>query len=402
MRSRRRFLGLSCAAALLAAALPLAAEENTDFTVPPYAGPYQPVGADERGLWSIDDENERLLRDSRLVITDEALNAYVRGVLCRTVGDDRCNAVRIYILRMPYFNASMSPNGTMRVYSGLLLRVKNEAELASVLGHEFAHFELRHTLTDFKRQRTGSDILAWTALLGAVAARYGSGYSTSMHDSRVSIYGALARYNRDQEREADIRGFGYLTLADYRPSAAAEIWRANMNEADRSAQARSQRTTRYDALAYFASHPTNLERADYLSALANRVAGGEIEGTDRLMKAVAPWRSQFLEDQLKLNDFGASEYLLERLAADNWTPDLLFARGELHRARGNPRDLVNSAGFYRDALTKDPELVDAYRGLGLALMRTGQVTEGKEALTRYLQANPDAADAQMLTMMVEQ
>lgn len=393
--------GWLAGAALLASSASLAADE-TDFSVPPYAGAYQPAGEDERGLWSLDDESERLLRDSRLVVTDEALNTYVRGVLCRTVGEDRCAAVRLYILRVPYFNASMSPNGTMRVYSGLLLRVRNEAELASVLGHEFAHFELRHTLVDFKRARTGSDLLAWTALLGAVAARYGSGSTVSVNDTRVSVYGALARYGRNQEREADLRGFGYLAKAKYRPGAAAEIWRANMNEADRSAQARSQRSTRYDSLAYFASHPTNLERADYLSALANRVSGGEIEGADRLTEALKPWRRTFLEDQIKLNDFGASDYLLERLAGEHWTSDLLFARAEVYRARGNPRDLVASAEFYRQTLAADPAMTDAYRGLGLALLRTGEATGGKAALRQYLETNPGAADAPMLKTMVEE
>src|SRR3546814_6888547 len=79
------------------------------------------------------------------------MSAYVKSVLCRAVGTDRCDATRVYILREPTFNATMSPNGTMRVYSGLLLRVRSEAELAAVLGHEFGHFEKRHSLMQFKR-----------------------------------------------------------------------------------------------------------------------------------------------------------------------------------------------------------------------------------------------------------
>lgn len=107
---------------------------------PPFEGVYQPQGVDEMGLWKEDDETERKLANSPLVIRDEALNNYVRSVLCKTVGNDRCNSVRIYILRIPIFNATMSSNGTMRVYSGLLLRATSEAELGSVLGHEFGHF----------------------------------------------------------------------------------------------------------------------------------------------------------------------------------------------------------------------------------------------------------------------
>jgi beta-barrel assembly-enhancing protease len=103
-----------------------------------------------------------------------------------------------------------------------------------------------------------------------------------------------------------------------------------------------------------------------------------------------------------LGDFGATDFLLERLAGENWTAPLLFARGELYRARGNPRDLVASAGFYREALAKDPGLSAAERGLGLSLMRTGQAGEGRAALARYLAAVPDASDAAMLSSMVEE
>ena len=127
---------------------------------PPFAGVYQPQGVDEIGLWKEIDEEERILANSPILIRDEALNAYVRGVLCATVGADRCKAVRIYILRTPLFNASMAPNGVIRVYSGLLLRVRSEAELGSVLGHEFGHFEQRHSLADFRAKRSSTDILS--------------------------------------------------------------------------------------------------------------------------------------------------------------------------------------------------------------------------------------------------
>src|SRR3546814_1178828 len=99
--------------------------------LPIYEGAYQPKGVDEIGLWQRDDEYERALVASPVVIRDEALSAYVKSVLCRAVGTDRCDATRVYILREPTFNATMSPNGTMRVYSGLLLRVRSEAELAA-------------------------------------------------------------------------------------------------------------------------------------------------------------------------------------------------------------------------------------------------------------------------------
>ncbi|NBW75015.1 MAG: peptidase M48 [Sphingomonadaceae bacterium] len=391
----------SALAVALSATSAIAAPQNdTDWTIPTYAGPYQPQGTDERGLWTLDDEDERILRDSRLVIRDEKLNAYVRRVLCQTVGESRCRSVRVYILRVPVFNASMSPNGTMRVFSGLLLRVRNEAELASVLGHEFAHFELRHTLAGYKRARSGSDLLAWSALLGATAARFGTTNGQSYQDLEISVLGTLYHFKRDDERASDRLGFSYMAAAGYRSSAAADVWRGVMNEADRSAEARGRPIKRYDGLAYFASHPTNLERADTLSLMANRVPGGEVDNSEAYHEALAPWFGKFLADQLAEGDFGATDYLLDRLAGNNWTPDLLFAKAENFRNRGNPRDLVTAVDLYRQVLAKDAGKIEAYRGLGLSLLRAGEVSAGKESLSQYLKNKPDASDAAILGTMI--
>ena len=54
-------------------AAPLAAKGDPLPTLPPYAGAYQPQGMDERGLWMMVDEDERLLRDSKAVVSDPKL-----------------------------------------------------------------------------------------------------------------------------------------------------------------------------------------------------------------------------------------------------------------------------------------------------------------------------------------
>lgn len=394
--NRKLVASVAMAAAITCS--PVRADTTSEFTMPTYAGVYQPQGVDEQGLWSEDDESERALQHSPLVIRDAALNAYVHGVLCRTVGADRCGNIRLYILRLPEFNANMSVNGTMRVYSGLLLRVRSEAELASILGHEFAHFELRHGLASFRANRRAGDMLAWMTVLSALSVRLG-GYST-YHNDRITIIGNLYAFNRDQERAADLLGFAYLAQASYRPSSAADVWRMAMNEADASARALGHRSTRYSSLAFFSTHPTSLERADTLALLANRVRGGEIEGQDAYRAAIQPWIASFLDDELKKNNFGGSEYLLERLAAGNWTADLYFARGELYRMHGNPRDLVDAQQFYTQALESDPDHTEALRGLGLSQLRAGVIDAGRNNIRRYLSARPDAPDAAMLRSLL--
>jgi tetratricopeptide (TPR) repeat protein len=110
----------------------------------------------------------------------------------------------------------------------------------------------------------------------------------------------------------------------------------------------------------------------------------------------------FLEDQIKLNDFGASEFIIESLASRGWTPDLWFARGELYRTRGNQRDLAHAAEFYTRAIDLDATRAEAYRGLGLSLIKSGQPSEGQGALRRYLELKPDASDVRLIRMMLSQ
>lgn len=365
---------------------------------PPYTGAYQPQGVDEIGMWREDDESERKLAASALVVQDEELTAYIKGVLCSAVGVDRCGSTRVYIMREPTFNATMSPNGTMRVYSGLLLRTRNEAELAAVLGHEFGHFESRHSLNEFKARRSGTDALAWGALLASMSPSYGS--RNAYRDLELSIYGSFYRYNRNQEREADLLGLAYLNDSDLPPQAASAVWQNLMGEIEASAKVRGLKKPNFKAIAFTASHPPQEERAGYLSQLARPDGAARDDGALRYRKALSKWLPVFLEDQVGLNDFGGSEYIIANLATQGWTADLWFARGELYRTRGHQRDLTLAAQFYSNAIDLETALAPAYRGLGLSLIKTGQRQAGQVALARYLKLDPGASDAKMIAMMV--
>lgn len=357
---------------------------------PPYVASYQPSGGDERGMWMTADEDERKLRDSNFIIRDPQLNAYVRSVLCRAVGPERCGAARIYIVRIPAFNASMAPNGTMQLWSGLLLRVRNEAELAAVLAHEFAHFEQRHSLASFRRTRSASDIMMWTSVLGATGALIGG-----------AMLGSIFQYSRDQETAADVKAFDYMAASGYRTGAFADVWERLMDEVDATSAGRGRTVKRYRSVAFFASHPTELTRAKYLRDLA--VKEGDKGATEeiRFRDAMARWQAEFLGDQIQLNDFAGTECLLGQMAGGNWTAELLYARAELYRQRGHPRDLVNAAQYYRDAIGKGSAPADAYRGLGMSLLRGGDEAAGRAALREYLLRRPDAGDKTMISTLLQ-
>lgn len=365
---------------------------------PPYKEAYQPQGPDEIGIWHKDDESERKLAASNLVIHDEALTAYVKQVLCKTVGVDRCNSVRVYIMREPTMNASMSPNGTMRVLSGLLLRMHNEAELGAILGHEFGHFEKRHLLEHFKSAMSGTDLLAWAAVLASIAPTYDT--RRTYNDLELSVYGNLYRNDRNQEREADLLGLSYLNQSKFPPQSAAKVWQNVMAEIDASVRIKGLNKPNFNAIAFTASHPPHAERAAYLQELAQPDAGSRDDGHEQYRNALSSWLPVFMDDQIKLYDFGATEYLIQSWAQGGWTAWLWHARGELYRGRGNPRDLVNASEFYTNAINLDPKFADAYRGLGLSLLKTGHALDGQNALRTYLQLKPNASDAKLITMMI--
>lgn len=400
MRQRRPIrsaAGVPALAALLLATLSAPLQAGPVDPVPPlpqWTGPLEPQDRDERGLWMMSGEDETILKASPFLITDPALNAYVQGVLCRTVGPDRCKAVRLYIMRVPAFNASMAPNGVLQLWSGALLRMKNETELAAVLGHEFAHYELRHALAGFKQARAASDAAMWLAFIPYAGLALSLG----------ALQGFFV-FNQAQEKAADLESFAFLQASPYRAASFADIWERLSAENDAGRLARGQQAKGGRQKGFFATHPSNAERMAYLRAMGAAAGDKGDEATASYLAGLGGWRKAFLEDQIKLNDFGGTEWLLADLAkaSGGWSGDMLFARGELYRLRGQPGDMTSAIAFYREAIAKGFADPDGLRGLGLALLRGGGTpdskAEGQAMLARYLEQRPQASDAAMLRML---
>ncbi len=90
------------------------------------------------------------------------------------------------------------------------------------------------------------------------------------------------------------------------------------------------------------------------------------------------------------------------LAAGGWTTSLLCVCGDLDRERSNPRDLVGVAQFYAAASANQDAPPEAYRCLGLSLLRSQQVAEGQTALATHLHLRPAAPDAALIATLVSQ
>src|SRR6185369_18100131 len=99
---------------------------------------------------------------------DPALESYLQGVVTRMTpkGMAANTAVhyRIRVVEDPTLNAFAYPHGSIYVHTGLLARVENEDQLATVLGHEMTHVERRHMLRFERSARNKETGLAVAAV----------------------------------------------------------------------------------------------------------------------------------------------------------------------------------------------------------------------------------------------
>jgi predicted Zn-dependent protease len=377
---RRRVLAgcLCCAAAPLLAAC----ATGSGAVLAPGARP--DPASDEGGLWAIMDREEERVRRSRALITEPAVNAMVTG-LCARIAPEHAGDIRVYVVRSPLFNATMAPNGMMQIWSGLLLRVHNEAQLAAIIGHEFAHYRQRHSLDRFRNWRNTADVMAFLGI-GLGAAGVGGLASVA----EIVALALLFAYTRDQEREADALGLDAMAQAGFAPGEAATVWRNLVAEQ----QAGGDRNR--DPLT--ATHPTSEEREAALRARAEAIGGNRGElGADRFARAIAPLRRALLEDEVRLRQPARSLVVFAQAEVAGLADGPLYAAwGEVLRIRNDRGDRERALALYRQALARADAPPEAWRGLGLLLRRDGDAVAATAAFRRYLELAPDAPDAALV------
>ena len=396
-RSARLLLGASALAAALAPPAPAAAERISPMAMTPLISTnYQPQGADERGFWDRMERVEEDLATSDLIVRDPALNAYVRGVAERVMGSRAAN-LRVYIVRSTSFNALTLPNGLMLINSGLLLRMRSEAELAGVLAHEIGHYLRLHQIRKWRDLKRRSGISAFISVglaIGGAAAGVGT-YDLISAINNAMFFGALS-YSRELESEADAMGLRLIAEAHYRPLSMSETWMSFVAEEEASARARNRRRDR--GFSMLATHPAPEQRMLDLRASAAEVERADATdvGEDRFQAALRPLLPDFLRDQIMLNDPGASLFVVNRLAAGNWTGLLRFHEGEIYRMRGLDGDGARADAAYAAAVALPDAPPEAWRAHGYALIRRGETETGRAALAHYLEMRPGAPDAAMV------
>ena len=157
--------------------------------------------------------------------TDPAANALVAQVGARIAAATGKNYQwEFKVVDKPdTVNAFCLPGGKVVVYTGLLPVAKDEAGLATVIGHEVAHATAHHGA-----ERMSQQMVAQLGGSAAGAAVSGKSQETQALVGQAygvaSQVGVLLPFSRKQEAEADYIGLLYMARAGYDPAAAVAFW----------------------------------------------------------------------------------------------------------------------------------------------------------------------------------
>ena len=159
-----------------------------------------------------------------------------------------------------YVNAYAFPGGSIACTRGILLELENEAELAALLGHELGHVNARHTAQQMSKGMLTSLAVAGVGHYADKRAGGLGDLATSLGD--LAAGALLAKYSRDNEREADSLGMEYMVRSRYSPDGMVGLMDMLRSLSKRKPNAIEM---------MFATHPMSDERYQtVVSAAANK------------------------------------------------------------------------------------------------------------------------------------
>ncbi len=185
-------------------------------------------------------------------VVDKALSAYVNAVGQRLAKASESPNLpyEFVIINDSTMNAWALPGGKIAINRGLLVELRDEAQLAAVLGHEISHVTRRHSAR-MQKKSSGTSLLGALAGL-AIGAKVPQFQDLAMQGSGLVTQGFQANYSREYETQADNVGLALMAKAGYDPLAAVEIQELFLSK--------SQSGSSAGVSAFFASHPPSKER----------------------------------------------------------------------------------------------------------------------------------------------
>lgn len=187
------------------------------------------------------------------ITQDTALNGYIRGVgtsLARTTHRPHM-PYNFNVVNATYVNAYAFPGGSIAITRGILAELKNEAELAGLIGHELGHVNARHTAARMSKSRLIGTLVGGVSLVAGSTSQGLGDLTGALGGLGASLL--LARYSREDERQADELGMEYMVKTSYSPEGMVGLMDVLKSMSQRQPSAIE---------AMFSSHPMSTERYD--------------------------------------------------------------------------------------------------------------------------------------------
>ena len=346
----------------------------------------------EAGLWMQMNNYEEQLKTSGSRVKDKNLDKYLKDLLCTLTV--YCKDIRVYVLDIPYFNAFMAPNGMMVVWTGLLLRVENEAQLSAVIGHEAGHYIRRHSLKAWLDAKARTDLMALLSIGLAVGGVPGGGDIFNI--TQLLQAGIMAKHSRDNEREADEIGLDALIKAGYDPDEAPKVWENIIKEMELGENKKPP--------AFLASHPNPKERIKNLQEQTKGYSKIERKkNKENLKKIIQPYLKKWIRNEIRVNNkIEQTEFVFSKVFNDTNNLYLLkFYQGEIYRLKKDEEKNKKAIKLYRDSIKENKDFPDAYRELGLLLLKENKNNEAKEKLKKYVDLAPNAKDVEIVKSYIK-
>jgi predicted Zn-dependent protease len=326
------------------------------------------------------------------------LTAYVSEIGQKLAAQaDRKLPYEFTVLNSSVPNAWALPGGKIAVNRGLLTELKNEAELAAVIGHEIVHAAARHGAKAQERatmMQAGLGVAQVGAAVGGVDANLAS---LVLQGAGAGAQMVQMKYGRDQELESDKYGMKYMKKAGYDPTGAITLQESFVRLASQGEQ---KEADWFEGL--FASHPPSEERvAENKKTAAELGAGGEI-GAERYVARIKPLRDakpaydKYDEAMAAAHkgDIAKAKSLAgeasKMLPQEGRFQQLL---GEIALSEKKPQEAV---GYYQKAIQLNPNYFGSYLGGGVAQYRAGDKAKAEQWLTQSAKLLPTAPAAYFL------
>lgn len=341
---------------------------------PPFERPVRPaeLAESEQRVWSESEDIDLVLARSGQLVRDDEAEAWLADVMARLFPDFGA-ALRVRIVRDPEMNAFCLPNGSIYMNLGMLARVRNASQLATILAHEGVHFTHRHGY-----QQRGSLIstAGFTQGLGIAGGLVGA-----LLGSLVGM-SSIRGFSRTHEREADRVGFGRLLAGGFDPREGVAVFQ--MLTAESKAMGLSDTV-------FFASHPQLDERIKVFRELSAVAEPSTVPASDAALRAFQPrLQREWMALEASMGQGGRLLHQLTRPdAAGFYPPEAPYYLGEGYRLRGDPNDRAAMIAAYESAVQRAPTFAPAHAALGVVHFKARDCAKASPYLRSYLDLAPD-------------